>query len=50
MNQFYENLSKELSDMPLVAIKLEAQSDNCRLFSQICIYLINQFLNDSKNT
>ncbi len=48
MNEFYENLSKELSDMPIVAIKLEAQSDNCRLFSQICINLINQYLNDCK--
>ncbi|CAG2162954.1 unnamed protein product [Oppiella nova] len=35
MNGLYESLSQKLSELPLVAIKLEAQSDNCKLFSQI---------------
>ncbi|CAG2116541.1 unnamed protein product, partial [Medioppia subpectinata] len=35
MNGLYESLSHLLCELPLIAIKLEAQSDNCNLFSQI---------------
>ncbi|XP_054164496.1 UBX domain-containing protein 4-like [Oppia nitens] len=40
MNAIYDSLSTKLSELPIIGLKLDSQSDNCRLFSQIYPILV----------
>ena len=37
MSQVYNENANELVGMKIVAIKVDAKSENCKLFSQICM-------------
>ena len=37
MSQVYNENANELAVMKIVAIKVDAKSENCKLFSQICM-------------